>query len=89
VDPVPHKGGRLIQYGVPLALLAASIGFLGVFVSIVTGVIPQSPLDATYSYGAAFALLVTVGLVTVLVWLLRQPRGTVVKCSLCGYEGPA
>jgi hypothetical protein len=89
VEVVPRKGSRLIRYGLLLALLAISMLFLGAFVSIVKGVVPHSPVDATYSYGAAFALLVAIGFVTALVWILRQPRRAVVKCSRCGYEGPA
>ena len=89
MDAVPRKGCRPIRYGVPLALLAITCLFFGAFVALNTGVIPHSPLDATLSYDAAFALLVVVGLVTALVWMLRRPRGAVVKCSRCGYEGPA
>ena len=89
MDAVPRKGCRPIRYGVLLALLAITCLFFGAFVALNIGGIPHSPLDTTLSYDAAFALLVVIGLVTALVWMLRRPRGAVVKRSRCGYEGLA
>src|SRR5262245_36236400 len=89
VRAVPPNGGRPIRIGVLLALLAITLLYLCSFIAMSSGVIAHSPLDATYSSGVAFALIVAIVLVVILVLTLRQPQRVLVKCSQCGYEGPA
>jgi hypothetical protein len=87
--PVSPKGGRPIRISVLLILLAITVLFLGACIGIGAGVMAHPPLDANYSGGAALALLVALCLVAILMRTLRQPERVLVKCSQCGYEGPA